>query len=118
MELIKPKPPLEFKYKDCVFIVKAQSSDADKMEVLAAGSGEGNRVSIPRAEFYRALIRCFVINWKGVTSEGKEVPYSFEVFMKFFPVHHGKGSSVVIELGDFIVEHTDIFKRDELEKKD
>ena len=118
MELIRPKEPLEFKYKDVVFLVKAQAADADRMEVLASGTGDGGaRITIPRAEFHRALIRCFVVDWRGVTIDKKEVPYSFEVFMRYFPTHEKKGHSVVVDLANFIVEKTDIFKKDELEKK-
>lgn len=118
MELVAPKEPLEFKYKDVTFLIKPQAVDADRMEVFSAGSRDGTRLSIPKADFRRALVRCFVVGWKGVTYKGKEVPYAFETLIQSFPPHDQKGRSVIDDLCDFIIGHTDIFKEDEVEKKE
>jgi len=116
MELVKPKEPLAFKYKDVTFMVKAQAVDSDRLEFLSAGQIDGRRMTIPAAEFRRALIRSMVIDWRGVTLDGKPVPYSFETFMTLFPRHEHKGRSVIEDLCGFIIEKTDLFHKDELEK--
>jgi len=119
MELVRQSEPLEFKYEDVTFLIKRQATDADKAEVLfAATSADGKRLTVPAAEFYRALVRCFVVGWRGVTENGKEAQYSFESFIKSFPVAKGRGESVLIKLGQFITEHTDVFKEDEIEKNE
>jgi hypothetical protein len=116
VELIAPKEPLEFQYKDVTFLVKAQAVDADRMEVFACREPDRAKITLPAAEFRRALVRCFVIGWKGVTSQGQVVPYSYEVFMRYFPAHDGKGRTVIGDLCDFILAKTDLFQSDEIEK--
>ena len=107
MELVQEKAPLRFAWGDVTFLVKPQTTSGDKFEIDMAGRPVGNtgQVEFSPAEFYRTLVRQFVVGWEGVTSEGKPVPYSYENLMRL-PAQ--SGDDVVIRLGIFIVENTDV----------
>lgn len=116
MELAKPQEPLKFAYKDVTFLVRPKSIEADRLEVWGSGQVEDGKIISKQAEFVKALIRCMVVGWEGVTEDGKPVPYSFETFLARFP-NQGRGeANVFLQLGDFIFEKTDIWKQDEAEK--
>lgn len=114
MELIRRREPLQFKHEDVVFLVKPQTTAADRMEMFMSGRVEACGSKMTVADFNKALIRCFVVGWKGVTFEGKEVPYAYETLMDSFP----NNDDVLTRLSAFILEHTDAFKKDEALKKE
>lgn len=116
MELFKPQAPLEFKFEDVTFLVKARAVDADRLEVWGSGEVDNGRIVSRRAEFVKALIRCFVLDWRGVTIDGKPAPYSVELFFKAFPSGEAGAPNVFLAISDFILSNTDIFKKDEAEK--
>lgn len=98
---------LEFKHEDVTFHVKPESTEEDRLEVLLAGRQEGENVVMSRAEYCKTVIRRMVIGWSGVTRKGEPVPYSFDE-LRHFPRSEGK--NLLLELGGFIIEHTDISK--------
>lgn len=111
MEIRKHKSdPLEFKYEDVVFFIKPHASEEDRMVVNLSGVREGDRVVFSRAEYCKTIIKCMVTGWKGVTEDGKEVPYSFDLLSDFPRVND---HNVYIDLGSFIIEKTDISRAPE-----
>ena len=120
MELIKGGEPLEFKYKDVTFYVKRHSVESDALEAWGAASMDPTGALVaPRAEYVKALVRCFVLGWKGVTRDGKEVPYSLGAFYNEFPRQEGGGEpSIFVQLASFILEKTDFQKEDTARKND
>lgn len=112
MELSRAKEPLKFKYRDVTFLVKPHAVEADRLEIWASGKADDGKIVAPRAEFVKALIRCFVIGWEGVTQDGKPVPYSFETFVNLFPKQPKDETPVFLALGNFIYEKTDIAEQD------
>lgn len=97
---------LEFPWKDVTFLVRARAVEEDRLEVWGIGKTEGDAIVATRADFARTLVRRFVVGWRGVTREGKEVSYSFKSLCESFPVAHGE-KSVFLALSDFILTHTD-----------
>ena len=116
MDLIKPAEPLEFKHEDMSFLIRPHASEGDRMEVTMSGSYRDGAFVFSRPEFNRALVRRFVVGWKGVKMDGKEVPYAFDLLDHHFPIS-GKDNIFVL-LGIFIVEKTGIFAKDDLIKND
>ena len=117
MELTKQKEPIKFIHGDVTFLVRPHATEADRLEIWAAGKAEDGKIVAPRAEFVKALIRCFVVGWEGVTQDGNPVPYAYETFVNKFPKSHKKGETpVFLALGNFIYENTDIAKQDGDEK--
>ncbi len=99
--------PLEFKYEDVTFFVKPVASEEDRMIVALSGLSDGAHVRFSKPEYCRTVIQCMVSGWQGVTEDGKPVPYSFDLLADFPRVD---GKNVYLELGAFIIEHTDINK--------
>lgn len=105
MELLEPKKPLEFKWKDVTFLVKPFCSAGDKAEILLAGESKGNgQFEFTRATYVKTVLRRMIVGWKGVTLRGQEAPYSFETLDQLFP----KDDGVFAELFNFIHTHTDV----------
>ena len=102
--------PLEFKYEDVTFFVKPSATEEDRMFVSLSGVSDGDKVRFSRAEYCRSIIQCMVTGWKGVTEDGKEVPYSFELLSNFPRI---EDHNVYIDLGSFIIEKTDISRAPE-----
>lgn len=99
--------PLEYKHEDVKFLVKPEATEEDRLEVLLAGRQDGENIVMSRAEYCKTVIRRMVVGWEGVTRKGEAVPYSFEE-LRNFP--RGTGKNVLLELGGYIIEHTDIAK--------
>lgn len=111
MEIRKSKAEtVEFKYEDVVFFIKPHATEEDRMIVNLSGAREGDRVVFSRSEYCKTIIKCMVTGWKGVTEDGKEVPYSFDLLSNFPRV---KDRNVYIDLGSFIIENTDIARTPE-----
>lgn len=105
MELIEPSKPLEFIFKDVTFYVKPLCSAGDKAEILLIGENQGRgQVRVSAAAYVQTVLRRMILGWKGVTRQGREVPYSWEVFDQYFP----KEDIVVLPLFNFIIEKTDV----------
>lgn len=98
---------LKYQHEDVTFLVKPEATEEDRLEVLLAGRQEGESVVASRAEFCKTAIRCMVVGWEGVTRKGEAVPYSFDE-LRNFPRSEGK--NLLLELGQFIIEQTDIAK--------
>jgi len=99
--------PLECKYEDVTFFVKPVASEEDRMVVALSGLSDGAMVRFSKPDYCKTVIQCMVTGWKGVTEGGKAVPYSFDLLADFPRV---EGKNVYLELGAFIIEHTDISK--------
>ena len=99
--------PLKYQHEDVTFLIKPEATEEDRLEVLLAGRQEGENVVTSRAEFCKTVIRRMVVGWEGVTRKGAAVPYSFDE-LRNFP--RGSGKNLLLELGHFIIEHTDIAK--------
>ena len=99
--------PLEFKHEDVKFLVKPEATEEDRLEVLLSGRQEGENIVMSRAEYCKTVIRRMVVGWTGVKRKGEDVPYSFDE-LRNFP--RGTGRNVLLELGGFIIENTDIAK--------
>jgi hypothetical protein len=108
MELLKlDERPVEYKWEDVTFVVKKTLSPEDKFAIDTAGQlMENGKVSFKPWELYKVLIRTFVVSWKGVTEDGKEIPWDYTIFMSRFPV---KDKDIVMLLGLFISEQVNIF---------
>ncbi len=98
-----------------VFFVKPIASEDDRMSVAFSGVSEGDKIKFSRAEYCRTIIQCMVTGWKGVKIDGQEVPYAFELLADFPRI---KDKNVYLELGGFILKHTDIRSKDSSLKKD
>ena len=107
--------PLEFKYDDVTFFVKPVATEEDRMFVALSGISEGDKVKFSRPEYCRAIIQCMVTGWTGVKINGEEAPYAFELLSDFPKI---KDKNVYLELGGFILKHTDIKSQGESLKKD
>jgi hypothetical protein len=99
--------PLEFKYEDVTFFVKPAATEEDRMVVSLSGKSEGDKVVFSRGEYCKAIIQCMVTGWKGVTADGKEIEYEYDLLADFPKV---EGHNVYLELGGFILKNTDIKK--------
>lgn len=108
MELLKEVPPLEYVFKDVTFVIRAQANAHDKFQMdmsLGQINGEG-KVEATLREVYQTLIKLFVVGWKGVTQDGKEVPYSYDLLTNAFPAD--PMDDVYMRLGGFIASKTGI----------
>lgn len=114
MELVRPEKPLEFQYEDVTFLVKAKASAGDRMDVKTSGRWDKGGYHFSTPEFNRAIIRRMVLGWRGVTLDGKDVPYAFETMDNYFPITGDE--DVYNALGVFIVEKTGILKQDNVQK--
>lgn len=107
--------PLEFKYEDVVFYVKPMATEEDRMFVSLNGVVDGIKIKFSKAEYCKAIIQCMVTGWKGVKMDNHEVPYDFTLLTDFPKV---KDKNVYLEIGGFILKHTDIAEQDSALKKD
>jgi len=97
MEASKHGQPKEFTYGDMVVLVKPHATSQDRMEVAFSKDDVPTR--------FKLAARLMVIGWRGLTRDGKEVPYSPEELRNVpdLPDHN-----FAIELGLFIWKETDI----------
>lgn len=105
MELMVEDKPLEFAHGDVTFYVKPKAAAADKFSVAFTQN---------TAEFMRTVIRQMVVGWKGVTSDGSPVRYSPEMLDR---LPGSAKDNVLMSLGNFILDSTDITKEDAEAKK-
>lgn len=113
MELMSKPQTVKCQYKDVTFLVKSRATAYDKFLISMSPAGEvkGNEVKFTnRIAFFRVLVERFVVGWEGVTLDGKPAPYSFELLESSFP--SSADDDVFIRLGSFVIENTDVFKRD------
>jgi hypothetical protein len=105
MELLKLDDRLEeYVWKDVTFYYRKTVSSGDKFNLDMAGSFQNNgKVAFNPLEYCRTLVRLFVTGWKGVTENGKDVPYSYETLESRFPIDI-KGEDVIMTLGFKIAE--------------
>lgn len=114
MELIKQKL-VEFQYKDVTFFVKTRASEGDSFSVKNTNVGslivkEGKLIREADMVLWgKLLVRLFVVKWKGVTEEGKEVPYSYDVFESSFPAD--EEDVLWNKIVNFIISNVDIFSK-------
>ena len=118
MELIKAssKPLLKFTHEDIVFHIKPEATEEDRLEAILSGRQDGENIVVSRAEYCKVAIQRMVVAWENVKRDGVDVPYSFEE-LRNFP--RGTGKNVLLALGTFIIENTNISKqKDSHLKKD
>lgn len=118
MELLKlDERSEEFEYKGVTFFVKKNFTPEDKFFIDTSGElGKDGRIKFHPREYYRALIQVFVVGWKGVTENGKEVPYSFETLCTRLPADMTDG--LFLKLSLFIGKLHGFTKSDEELKKE
>lgn len=104
MELLKlDDRPAEFKFGEVTFFFRTRVSVGDRHQIINAGASyEGDTVVFKPWELYTKLIRIFVTSWKGVTLDGKEVPYSYDALMTRLPADMTQ--DVITKLGLAIAE--------------
>jgi hypothetical protein len=106
MELSKAGQTVEFKWGDVTFFVKKEANEDDHMQAVFAGRTKGEHWGAEeKAHFCRLVCRLMVTGWKGVTHNGKDVDFDFEL-LKDIPKLPGR--SLFLELGMFIIKNTDI----------
>ncbi len=85
MELVKNQTAtLEF--RDMKFYCRVNSSIGDKLKVdaLVAGALQAKSLSeLPKIGL--GLVKLYLCGWQGVTADGVEVPYSFDLIESSFP---------------------------------
>ena len=117
MELMKADKPLEFKKGEVTFFIKPKASEHDVFNTIMSGEMKADgTVTVKRMDFNDCVLRHFIIGWEGVTVEGKEVPYSWEMFVSGWPKQDE--GNIFVDLVNFIFEKTDYHKKDSELKKD
>jgi hypothetical protein len=111
VELLKTDSrPLEFQFEDVTFLVKPHATVRDHLELIDTFGVDGKgMITTQSSKLYRFLIRQFVMDWRGVTQNGKSVPYSYETFENDFPID-AKGSLCAL-LGAFIMQNTGLLPK-------
>ena len=108
MDLKEPNnTALRFTFEDVIFLVKPEATEEDRLEILLSGRHEGDDIVMSRAEYCKTAIRRMVTGWENVKRGGQDVPYSFEELRNFPRV---AGKNVLLELGGYIINNTDISK--------
>ena len=92
---------LEFKWQDVVFKIKRTANSGDRLAVAL-------RDQKTLATYSLTLVERFVVDWEGVTQEGKPVPYSFKLLSESLP--STVEDNALLALANFIYENTDIAK--------
>lgn len=110
MELIKQGTPLEFKFEDATFLVKKIASAGDRIALTMGGAASADGSTYTQAAYCKKLAELMVVGWRNVQIDGKEAPYSFELFESSFPFT--PGNNVFLALFKFISENTDILPKE------
>ena len=107
MELKKSdEKALEFKHGDVTFLVKPKATAMDRLQVVMAHTPE---------DMLTRAIKQMVIGWQGVTDGGKDAPYTYESLSSIpEPIPN---DSVMMKLGYFVMEKTDVIGSKEVEPK-
>lgn len=117
MELLKEKSTEVYVHEDVKFTIRTNVTVGDKFELDTAGSiADKDEITFKPWEFYKTMLRLFVISWEGVSVDGKPVPWNFDTFMSSFPAS-GDGSDLVMKLGSFIAEKTGVLRGTGEERK-
>jgi hypothetical protein len=109
MELVKQSENLVYTYKDIKILVRSKATAGDKFAVEESGkfNSETGKFDFNMVEFYRILVRRFVVGWEGVTDGGKPVAYSYDA-LSSLPIDHEQ--DFIIKLGMFIADKTGFSK--------
>ena len=110
MELIDPTKAktIEYKHGDVTIVAKTEANEDDRLRAGFAGRTKGAPWSSEQnANFCRIVCQLMIVDWKGVTHEGKPVDYDFDL-LKHLPRIAGK--NIFLELGLFLIKNTDIQK--------
>ncbi len=102
MELLKPKDNLSCTIGDVTFNIRPQMTVRDKFELDIIGEYKDGAMKITRGDLIHKLVELFVVNWSGVTQDGKPVPYSYDTLMNQLPADQTE--DYIIKLGTFIVD--------------
>ena len=106
MEALKTGQPLSFSWGDMSILVKPHATSDDRLQVALEKPGLGRRFVLAS--------RLMVIGWKGLTREGKEVPYSPE---ELDSIPDLPGKNFLDQLGAFVWKNTDISGREDSDLK-
>lgn len=106
MELLKvDKTPATFKWQGVTFFYRKHVTVEDKFSVDTSGKVfNGNKIEFKPWEFYKTMIRVFVVGWESVTENGKPIDYSYENLMTRLPAN--KTEDLVMLLGHHIAIET------------
>lgn len=115
MELLKlGESTARYQWQDVTFIYRTKVTTADKFEVDTAGAlMRDGKITFTPFEFYRALIRSFVVGWEGVTENGKALPYSYESLLL---LPSDTESDLIMKLGIKIAQDTGFIAEEKVVK--
>jgi hypothetical protein len=84
MELLKlDERPAEFKWEDITIFYRKTVTVEDKFTIDTAGATVKNdKIEFGVWDFYKTMIRVFVVGWQGVTQDGNKISYSYDAMMK------------------------------------
>lgn len=118
MEISKNTKHEEFVWRDVAFKVRTSATVGDRYEVdmLYEVDAKGV-VKVPRREMYLTLIERFVDGWRGVTEEGRAVPFSLPALLTLPSCGN---EDPVLLLGAFVLNRCGLFPttEDAARKKD
>lgn len=115
MEIIGPDKrkigTAQFIYKDVVFFYRTNVTVGDQFALNSAGSSyEGDQIKFKTWDFCLQIVKTFVTGWKGVTLNGKEVPYSFDALMNELPAEIG--NDLIMVLGMEIAKNAGLLPKE------
>lgn len=87
MELLKLEDNLTYQLGDVTFYFRGQMTADDKYELDMIGEWKNGTFEINRTAYFKKVVELFVTGWKGVTENGKDVPYSFHTLITRLPGH-------------------------------
>ena len=99
----------EHRLGDVTIIAKTEANEEDRMLAAFASRRKGEPWGPEQhANLCRTVCRLMIVDWKGVTHEGKPVDYDFELLKQLPRQHDGK--NLYISLYLWLIKETDIFK--------
>lgn len=102
MELTKVQDNLVYPFEDVKFFVRTPATAGDRYELSMLGDWRDGKVVMKKGDYFLKVIELFVVGWDGVTEGGKPVPYSYETFMRRFPV--SPKQDLILTMGAWIAE--------------
>jgi hypothetical protein len=66
-------------------------------------------------DYWKKMIELFVVDWKGVTEDGKPVPYSYATLLTRLPADAVE--DILLKLGSFISEKVGLHGKTDDPKK-
>lgn len=114
MELVKAKDNLTYTINDVTFFIRSTATVKDKFDLDSAGEWKNGGYTMNVKTYWMKLIELFVVDWKGVTENGKAVPYSMEALLRL----PADGSQDwLLKLGSYIANETGVLPVEKVAEK-